>query len=230
MKKEQSQYQKEYYGGTRSKRKYLVFLAVLLILGLITIIIFLGGLNFTGNIVDSLGSNNTFEVKASLSVPEINLDGDYEEIIFSFGQSSLYVDNKRVPLEGLDNKIVLRNFNGFFSFKEGDILKLDGKASEITINSVPISSDEGTKIKVLMTPGANYKSIEIKERAYLKSLDYISSGQISLGENLLKINSERVVFKNYLGSLSVIEGNLVLNGIVESIRVEGDSRKVFFER
>ncbi|MBU2612107.1 MAG: hypothetical protein KKB62_00100 [Nanoarchaeota archaeon] len=230
MKKEQSQYQKEYYGGTRSKKKYFIFLAVLLILGLVAIIIFLGDFNFTGNIVDSLGPNNTFEVKASLSVPEINLDGYYEEIIFSFGQSSLYVDNKRVPLEGLDNKIVLRSFNGFFSFKEGDILKLDGKASEITINSVPISSDEGTKIKVLMTPGANYKSIEIKERAYLKSLDYISSGQISLGENLLKINSERVVFKNYLGSLSVIEGNLVLNGIVESIRVEGDSRKVFFER
>ena len=230
MKKEQSQYQKEYYGREKGRKKYLIFLAILFVLGLAGVIIYFGNFNFTGNIVDSLGVNNTLEIKASLLVPEVKLNGDYGEITFSFGQSSLYLDNKRVPLDGLDNKIVLREFKGYFDFDGGDILRLDGKASEVIINSVPISSDDGVKIKVLINPGTNYKSIEIKEGAYIKNLDYLSSGQIFLGENLLKINYERVILKNYLGSLKVFDGNFILDGIVESVRIEGDSRKVFFER
>ncbi|PJE81579.1 hypothetical protein COU58_01375 [Candidatus Pacearchaeota archaeon CG10_big_fil_rev_8_21_14_0_10_32_42] len=230
MKKENSEYHNQYYGKRKSHKKLFIFLFFLFFIIAVVTFLKFEDFNFTGNFINSYGENNTLKIQSSLTVPEINLKGEYEEIIFYSNKVSLEVDNKKIPLEGFDNKVVLKNFNGIFDFNNEEILDLEGKVSEIIINSVPIFLEDGGNIKVSLDSETDYKLIEIKGLTYIRGLDYNASGQILLGENLLKINSERVIFRNYVGNLKVIDNKIILDGRIEFLRIEGYSRKIVFER
>ncbi|MCR4327829.1 MAG: hypothetical protein NUV46_04595 [Nanoarchaeota archaeon] len=230
MKKEHSEYHQEYYGKKKSHKKFFIFLFIFF--ALVTVVAFLAlrDFNFTGEAVNSFVENETLDFQASLSIPEVNLNVNYKEVIFSSRQGSLYIDNKKILLDGSDNKVVLKGFSGIFKFDEDEIIKLDGKASEVVINSVPISLTDGGNIKVSSSSPIDYNSIEIKEGAYINNLVYITSGQILIGENLVKIKSEKVTLGDYFGSLKASGNVLTLDGRVALVKVEGISRKIVFQR
>lgn len=230
MNKEESPYHKEYYGKAKNGKRFFVYSLIFIVLLGFLVFFFLGNPSFTGDAINSLQENNTLKIQSSLTVPSLSLNGDYKEITFSSRQGSLTVDNKKVSFEGSDNKVIIKDFNGNFGFKEGKITSLDGKASEIIINSVPISLVDGGEIKVVLNSEISYKSIGIKEGAYIKNLEYVSSGQMNVGENTIKINLEKVTLKNYLGSLIVSGETFTLDGIIEFVKVEGNSRRVVFEK
>ncbi|MDP3966187.1 MAG: hypothetical protein Q8Q04_01505 [archaeon] len=228
MKREAHPYHQQYYGDG-SQKKHFMMVIFLAIIGVVAAGLIFGKFDITGNAIKSFDLDKTLEVRAFLSVPEIAFNGDYEEISFSSVKGFLYVDNKKISFTGTDNKVVLKNFEGNFNFKSGEITKIDGKVSEIIVNSAPISLKENGTINVLTDSTITYKKIEVKDPIFLSSLDYISSGQISLKEDNFNINSERVIFKNYFGNLSAVDGSLILDGRVEYLRIEGPLRKISFE-
>jgi hypothetical protein len=208
-------------------RKILIFFSFLIVLGIIFITSFYKGGSITGNAIESLNQNNSINIKASLLVPEVNLKGDYEEITLSVKEGYFVnLDKKRISLDRFENKLVIKNFEGNIEINENNINKLEGKISEIEINNIPINSQSGGKLKFSISPGAVYNSFEISEGVYLGDVSFTTSGRIEFEGNSLKLTSEKIRFINYLGSLKIEDKKMILQGIVKSLKVDSESRKI----
>jgi hypothetical protein len=224
MKKEYSEYHKTYYGKKKTRKYFVIFLALAL-LGLVSFVLIYGQTGVTGNTVSSsLDTEMFLDFKASLSVPEITLKGRYDEVILvTDKKTSLRLDNKIFTLGDPETKIILRGYDGVCSLNENNIA-IDAKISEIVINNIPINT-EGTKIVISIGP-TEYKSLEISDPVYLKKLDYLSSGEIKLGDNTLKVSSDELEFNKYVGKFKVEDKILFLDGAAESLKIDGALRKI----
>lgn len=208
-------------------RKSFIFFSFLFVLGIIFITAFYGGGGITGNVVNSLNQNNSIDLKASLSVPEVKLNGEYKEIILSIKKGSFVnLDNKKISLDEVENKLIIKNFDGNIEINENKIKRLEGKVSEIKINNLPINLQKGGRLKFSISPDANYNSFEINEDVHLKDVSFITSGRIDFVGDSLNLNSEKIRFTNYLGSLKIWNKKLILQGVVEDLKIEGESRKI----
>jgi len=211
----------------RLNRKIFAFFLFSLVIAIIFFSTFNGGIDLTGKVIGNISSNNSMEIKTSLNIPEVELDNSYEKIAFSLnGNSFIYLDNKKISLDEAENKIILSGFRGKIELNENVIKSLEGKISEIKLNNLPINLQEGGKIKFSLSPASGYTSFEIDEGVYLKNLVFITSGNISLNEDFLKLNSEKINLENYFGGIKIIEKQLVFEGFVEKLTIEGNSRKI----
>lgn len=213
----------------RSHRKFFFFLFFLLVLGVILFSAFNdGGLGIVGNVVSSSpNTDNSMNVQTSLSVPHVVLKGTYEEVILSLdGGQFVYMDNKRISLDGSENRIILKDFKGDIDLDENQINKFSGKISEIRINGVPIHlQGEGT-LKFSIPSNSSYSFFEIKEGVSLKEVFFVASGEVFFEDDSLSLNSEMIKFENYFGGLKIEERRLVFNGMASKISIEGTSRKI----
>jgi hypothetical protein len=213
--------------------KWGIFVAVLFIvvLGIVFFSTFSDQLVGTGKVIDSSNLSDSIHIVTSLSVPELNLKGNYDELILSLGSDSfVYLDNKKVSSSVSNHELILRDFSGTINIKEGDVIDMSGKISEIVLNGVPISSNTNSKIKLSLSPESHYKYFEIKEGFYVKDLSYVTTGDISYEEENIKVNSEKVSLVNYIGSLKIEKGLILLDGNVESLSVVGNLRKITLAR
>lgn len=215
------------YKRKRSTAKTFLFLFFILVVAVILLSAFYDGFSITGKSIDSPNQNNSISIKTSLSIPDIVLKDEYSEIAFNLPKGSFVnLDNKKISLEQIENRIVILNFKGIMEINENTITKLEGKISEIKINGIPINMEDGKKIKFSIDPEIRYNFFEIKEGVYLRDVSFLTSGDVFIGRDSITLNSEKINFKNYLGSLKIINRKLVLDGFSESVKIEGESRKI----
>ncbi len=230
MESRRHNFQGDFYHKKKRKffnKKVLIFLSFLFVMITIFVGAFYGKMGITGKITDLAGDDNMAEINAVLSVPEMNFKGEYDEIVLEIYEGhSLILGDKNILFGEFSNKVIIKDFDGTIGFNDKLIHELKGKASEIILNGVPISSTGGKKIKFSLTPETEYGSIEINDNFYLREFDYVTSGEISFDKNSLSVDSERVYFKKYLGSLRAENRKLILNGIVKSLEIRGESRKI----
>ena len=221
---------KHYYGdGYKKKRfgkKTFIFLVFSFVLVTILFSAFYGNGGITGNVIGSINQNNSIEIKTSFSVPEVSLDDEYKEIVLTLNKGGVInLDDKKITLEENENQVILKNFKGEIKIDENNIKYFKGKISEIKINNLPVIKESG-KLKISLSQNSKYSFFQIEEGVYLKNVFFITSGNINVGEDSLNLNSEKVEIKNYFGSLTLENKKLIFNGLVESINIEGGSRKV----
>jgi hypothetical protein len=226
MKKEYSEYHKEYYGNKKFKRKFLIGFLGVFIIFFITFLFYNNG-GITGNVIGSLNHNNSIEIKTSFSIPEVSLDDEYEEIVLTLNKGGVInLDNKKITLEENENQVILKNFKGEIKIDENNIKELKGKIFEIRINNLPINLKESGKLKISLSQNSKYSFFQIEEGVYLKNVFFITSGNINVGGDSLNLNSEKIEIKNYFGSLTIKDKKIILEGLVENLNIESNSRKI----
>jgi hypothetical protein len=231
MKKEHSDYHNEYYGTKKKfKKKFFVgFLGIFLVAA--SLLMFYGSGGITGNVIGNIDYNNSVEIRATLSVPEFSLNDKYKEVTLDLNKGAVIkIDDKEIKLKEDDNKIVLADFDGSIGINENYLSELSGKVSEIKINNVPLTSQKGGKIKVILSDNSGYSFFEISEGVYFRNLFFESSGSLFFGEDSLVLNSEDIGLRKYFGKLTIQDKELILEGIVEGISIEGSSRKMSLSR
>ena len=214
------------YGKKRFGKKKLIFLSFLLVLGIILCSTFYLEGGITGRVVSNLNKSDLINIQSSLSIPEVSLNGEYEEvIIFLEKDNAVILDKKEISLNEIENKIILKNFSGKIEFNEDYINKLEGKVSEIRINNLPIYLQTRGKIKFSLPQSTQYSSFEISEGIHLGDVSFISSGSLAYENDVLNLNSEKIRFENYFGNLRVHDKKLILEGNDRKINIDGELRK-----
>jgi hypothetical protein len=212
---------------TKSRRINLfIFLTFILISSIILFqVSSQNGINFTGFSIFQENSNSTTEIKANLSVPKITFKEEFPEIKTTLEKgSSVILDGKTFSLAETERELVFKDFKGTVTFEGNKIYILKGKASEVTLSGVTMTKDK--KIDVLLQSETSYRKIEMNKEVLIKSLDYISIGEILINQDLIKTNSERTVINDYFGKIHVENSTLFIEGKVSSIEIYGEGRKI----
>lgn len=226
-KKDYSEYHKEYYGNKKVTKKRLVVGIVGGLLLISFLFIFLKGGIITGNTINAMNQSNAIEIKTSFYIPELTLEDEYKKIELSLDRGTIIkLDNKKITLEDIKNKIILKDFEGKIKINEDKIKELNGEVSEIRINNLPINLEENGKLKVSLYKGSGYSFLKIKEDVNLKELFFKTSGTIKVGGDSLNLNSEEIQIKNYIGELKIENRKLILEGLVEEINIDSSSRSL----
>lgn len=220
-----------HYGNDYKKRRFgkktFIFLAFSFVIVAVLFSAFYGNRGITGNVIGSINHNNSIEIKTSFSVPEVSLKDEYEEVIIYLSKGNVIkADNKKITLEEMENKIILNDLNGEIKINENNIKELTGKVSKITINNLPINLQGSGKIKISLSENSKYSFFQIDEGVYLKNVFFTTSGTVDIGGDLINLNSEKIEIKNYFGSLTIKDKKLILEGLVENLNIEGNSRKL----
>lgn len=206
----------------------IIFLAFLFIAGtILTQTMSPTQRSFTGFSIFPTDSNITSNapIKASLSIPILTLKNELPEIKITIDkESSIILDGKTFSLKGTEREIIFKDFKGTISFDENKIYTLEGKASEVVLSGIPMTTDK--TIHILLEAETPYKKIELTKDIYIKSLNYITTGEILIDQDLLKANFEEIFLNNYIGTIKAENKILSLDGKIESIELIGELRKI----
>lgn len=212
-------------------RKSSLFLVFFLIVGLLLITTVYRGVAFpffgalTGRVVGvfsgSGDTSNYFDVSMNLTVPELDLKGDYGRIvILGSSNTPLMISNYEITLrEDGFTEIILEEFSGKISLDENGITFLDGKVMGATINGIPIVNSKGKKISITTISNLRYESINFQEEIRFRKLDYIASGNIVWeNTNQFRLNNEKIEISNFIGTILIRNRVINFEGIVENVR------------
>jgi hypothetical protein len=210
----------------RHKVKIIVITSFLLVLAFIIYTSVFGSFSFIGRTVmgDSADLNNSIEISATLEqLPSLSLDGEFKSVKIQGAGSFLYAGNK-FPLSDLSNNyIILSDFDGNINFDSDKISKLNGKASEVSVNGASMFPESGETIKVYFDEPFNYNLLEISDGVFIKEMNYKTSGEIKTGGNELSLNEDNILIKNFQGSLTAGD-KLEIKGLIESLDITGSQR------
>lgn len=207
--------------------KMVTIAAFLLILGFLVVTSFYG-FTFTGNAIKNLGvsKNSTIEIKADLTIPELELDGKFGEIKIKGGsKSNLYVGNQKFYLGNSQNNfITLKEFKGEILLDAGKILFFKGKATEVLVNGIPITSNIGDVLKVNLGEDFRYSLLEIRNGVSIKELNYITSGTIRVNndKNILRVQNEEIEMSYFDGDIIIENDKFRIEGTVSKLEIKGD--------
>jgi len=229
-----------YYGHSHKEkkilnRKTLIFSGFIFVIGAIIFTTLYSNGSITGNVIfpinpSSINPNNSIIMSSELTVPDLNMKGDYSEIkILSKAKTTIYLGDKSFQLGGLkENKIILKEFSGKIELDENGIL-LNGKAFEINLNDLPIKERSDKEIRISSDSKIPYNLIEFKEDLFLKEIDYVSSGILFIGEknqDKMILNKDSLLISNYFGKLKINRNILFLEGYAENIKILGDMKEI----
>ena len=213
--------------------KIILLLAFCGVLGLLILTSFYGNFQVTGKIIKSLSlspsnsaGNSTLLLNAELTIPNLEVDGTFDQLELT-GSSDTYIifGGQKYYLGNLnENYFVIYDY-GKISFNPKNISELSGKSSGIRINGVLVEPSKGSTAKVSLNNSFKYKSIDIIGNAEIKKLSYNTSGSLitSNEKNVFKLDQDGLTINGFTGNISVEENELILNGRVNSIDIEGDS-------
>jgi len=222
-----SHFDKIYSPKKRYKLKLIIFGIFLIVLSLLIYTSFYG-LPLTGKIIgQSSDSNKSISVSADLTVPVLALEGNFEEIIIKGSSDAFfYVGDKKFPLSNINGSyIILTDYEGKISFNEKVISKLEGNAMKVSVNGLPMISKSNSKMKIYFDTDFNYDYLEIKEKAFIKKLDYKTSGTIILDEKTtINLNDEDLMIEKFYGNLKIEDKRFKVQGYLKSLSVEGDKQ------
>ena len=187
---------------------------------------FKNNLIFTGNFIKEEQIKNSIKINANLGVSEMDFKGNYGSLIINNPkESAVYIGNSKFELENnLENSLVIENFDGRINFDSLKILALDGKSSKIIINKVQILPDSGSSIKIRIESPTSYSSLSIQDNFFIDKLDYTTSGIIELKKtnNILTVNNEEIVIRNFYGNMSSSGGKFNIFGEVSELLIKGN--------
>ncbi len=210
-----------------ARMKFFVFLIFIFIIGAIIFTIYPQKFGFTGmSIFPEKTNNNSFSLNTSISIPELTLKNSFPELrIILATDSSINIGGKTFSLKETERELILKNFDGTIMFDENKLYILKGKTSEIILSGIPITQEKN-KINIDLNQQVEYKKIFLSEKINIKSLEYIAFGEIKVNEDILKLNSELISFNNFYGTLKSENQKLSLDGYIDSIEINGETRKI----
>jgi hypothetical protein len=213
----------------KNKGVFLAFVIFLALVLLITYFAFFSSSNKNSKITGfavSEKQNNPIKIEAELTIPNLKIRDKINKIeITNTGVNSiLYVGKEKFDLtKVVGSAIIIYDFKGKISFDNKKILNLDGKASQALINGVPATSQEGDTIEIGVDENFLFNSLKIEDVS-LKSLSYLSSGEIKMNDQKFKLqlHNEPITLKNFQGDLEVKDLVFQLKGNAESLETQGD--------
>ena len=215
----------------KSSHHHLVLIIILIFIGILGFIIYTSFFNpdlapsFTGNIIknsyDKISKNNLEnlnEINANLNIPDLfEINTPIEKIKIKTNQLvNLSFGDEKIELKE-KSSIIIDNFNGLLNLNSKKINSLNGKASKIFVEGIPIAQASGSETKISFEQALDYDYIEL-ENFYLKSLNYIASGIIKIDNNkiVIRLDKERIEITNFKGNLKINKNNFELNGLIEN--------------
>tara|TARA_Y100000310_G_scaffold155553_1_gene155038 strand:+ start:470 stop:1195 length:726 start_codon:yes stop_codon:yes gene_type:complete len=221
------------YPVTHSKKykNKLILGGFVLVLVIVLYTTFLGTPQILGNTIlgstnNSLVSENRIKISADLTIPELSTKGEFNEIIIIARPSSKFsIANEEISIPGSEKStILIKGYDGTLGFAR-DSIDLNGKATKVFTEDIPISSKSREYIKLEIDEDFNYDSIEVKRDFAFKSLEYTTSGTITLDQGTtLSLTNDKLKLEGFFGSLKVSEGRLTLEGKVSGIIVDGEKK------
>lgn len=211
----------------RKDFKIVAITIFLLIMGFLILTAFYG-FTFTGNIIKNLssgGGNSTIELKADLTIPNLELEGKFGEVKIKGGSNSnLFVGNQKFYLGNSDNNFIsLKDYNGKISLDSNRILYFKGKAVEVSVNGIPITSEVGGTLSVRLDEDFKYSLLEVKGGVSIKELNYITSGTIRINsdKNVFRIGNDEVTMSYFQGDISIERDKFKIDGKVRKLEIKG---------
>lgn len=208
----------------RSKR--LIFLSGLFLFVLAVIIYssFFADLSIIGHSISEGETQENIPILAELnSVPLITFNIELSSISLSNLEGEFfYVGDQRFSMNNT-NKIFIANYKGKTTFNDSLITKLDGKASHVFVNNIPIFPSSGDDIKVYIEEPITYSSLEILEGYSKKKIQYTTSGKVLFGaqKSLVNLDKDYISIEEFIGKLKVINKRLFLEGNSQKLDISG---------
>lgn len=201
----------------------------LLIMGLLILTSFYS-FTFTGNVIKEFGEfgnkSSTIDIKADLTVPNLELKGKFGEVKIKGGsRSNLYVGNQKFYLgDSENNYIILEEYKGDILLDVNKILKFKGKATKVSINGIPITSESGGILSVRLDEDFKYSLLEVRNGVSIKELNYITSGTIRLNNNkdVFQVENEEISMEDFEGDLVIENNKLKIEGKISKLEIKGD--------
>ena len=222
----------------KKHKRLIIFLVFLSVLSFLVLTSF-SDISFTGRviagkvIIEGLTPGEAreegIEFKSEFStIPDLIFKGKFEEIeLIGNSNSFLKVGNQKISLGKVNsNLIIFDDFNGEFSLNYGQITKLSGRASGVTLNGVStFPLEEESTMKISFGEEFNYDSLEIERGVSIGEINYVTSGTIRLngGKEIFSVNKEEITVKNFYGSLSISSGKFKIEGHVGELDISGES-------
>jgi len=179
----------------------------------------------TGNVISENTTILGTEIAGSLTIPEISIKGELGDIEIQGNSGFLYVESQKMPLSNFGfDKIVLRSFDGKIEFNENNISLLKGKAKQVFLNGISLMPDFQGYIDVYLEPDFELNSIKIDKNVLIKNLDYIASGEITLGDNKISLNidNENLFIEDLVTTIKIESNAFYINGKVRILKITGD--------
>ena len=209
--------------------RWVIFSVFLAILVFLIITAFSDKFSFSGNFVNDIKqqSNSTIKFNAELTIPSIDAKGNFEKIEFQGNSESFfYVENEKFQLNAKNNYIVMNNYTGEIAFDSKNILKLNGRATKVFVNGIPVEPKTSGVLKVSLDKDFSYTLLNIEKEISIGKLSYISSGKISIndGKNIFNLDSEQVSLKNFVGDVNAEDNKFKMSGFVEKLDIAGEAK------
>ncbi|MBI5803091.1 hypothetical protein HY448_00165 [Candidatus Pacearchaeota archaeon] len=227
----------EYVHNKKKNKKFYLklglFFAFVGIFSLIIYTSFYGGFGFTGSVVSesSLVGNSeqkTIDLNAELTSPELDLSGFFEKVeISGGGESYLEIGDQKFYLGNSNgNYIILNDYDGQIAFDGKILSNLKGRASEIIINGISMSSQSKDTSKVNLQSPFNYKLLELGNQVQIKKVSYTASGKVNLdnGKNEISITDEQITMGGFKGHIKSANENIILSGKIQSLDISGETK------
>jgi len=212
--------------GKNHHVKIIIFLLFLGILGYLVISSLYPDGSITGKIAGGFEQkNSTVRFTAELTMPEINLKGNFQSIEFKGNSNSyFYAGDEKLRFNSNANYISMKDYSGEISFNEKSISKLKGKASMVSLNGLPVESKNLDSMKVSLGEEFNYDYLRIENKVVIKELSYNSTGTINVngGENILRFRNKEIEIRNFNGNVKIQGSKLNLDGYASKIDIKGD--------
>ena len=200
---------------THKKSNILVFV-FLVFFGVLGFLIYTSFYNpsfaklITGNIIKDSGS--IIDINAVLTPPErLEINSKTDKIEIKISSGDFFVGKEELKLNKAS--IVIDNFNGKLIFNKNNIEKLDGKAENVFVEGIPITSNSNMKI---LLENSDFSFLKINN-FHLDGLNYRTSGIVKLnnGKILVNLNGEDFKIDEFQGDLELVGDRLKLNGIIK---------------
>lgn len=206
--------------------KLAIFLIFLGVLGFLVLSSIYPVKSITGKFANPFSQQNgTVKFTAELTIPRLDLKGNFEELDFKGNSNSyLYVENEKLQFNSNSNYVAMSDYSGEISFDDKGISALKGKASRASLNGLPVESKNADSVKVSLDDIFNYDHLLIEKNVEIKKLNYNSTGTINInnGENLLKFQNKEIGIKNFNGNLKVQGSKLSVSGYASEIEIKGE--------
>ncbi len=209
----------------KNTKAILTVLVFIFIFGFVYFTVF-GGNELTGKIIGvDENSEDSIPIKAELTIPEINLNGNLGDIDLTAAYSKVSIEDQELQLSEPSNKISLEKFDGKIELDKKGLNNLKGDSKKITINNLPINSKSGKTTEILIQENFNLKRLDIKNNIGISKIEYSTSGKIFLEDSKSEINlrNEELKIQGFEGKLKIENKKIFLDGKVKKFGVKGDN-------
>jgi len=199
---------------------------VLVFLGIFAFIIYTSFYNselslITGNVIkstpQSVSINEKVDINAKLELPnKLDINSNIEKISLKTSKDEkLQFGNQIIELTK-KSSIVIDNYQGKLNINSKN-LSLEGRASKIFVNGIPIKQSSGSATKISFENSIKYEFLELTN-FNINNLQYQTSGNININKDkiILNIENEEIDLTGFEGDLTINNNQLKLKGSIKN--------------